>query len=257
MALPMQGHDWEVSAAECGEFMTSGDFVNQFPRRLGALFGNTPEGARHDLEDSQMSHAPAIDDLNGAKDADFLAIGLGGTNMMAMLWTVAMGRRAVGVELRGDPALGVHWNIREDLYHHFGLIDEMMLDRYGEEGVPKRSDGLLYKLRDTFYSPDSEPGSHYTDEVISGFMSSLGVEAHTAGLIHHTEFIDDRWVDGQPNRSLTILNPPKPPATHSSAMVGRSIKDVLDGPSTFQIGASEALVMCRRYLELIEEMDLV
>jgi hypothetical protein len=28
-----------------------------------------------------------------------------------------MGRQAVGVEMRGDPFLGVHWNIREDLYH--------------------------------------------------------------------------------------------------------------------------------------------
>jgi len=34
---------------------------------------------------------------------DFLALGLGGTNMMSMLWTVAMGRQAVGVEMRGDP----------------------------------------------------------------------------------------------------------------------------------------------------------
>jgi hypothetical protein len=39
---------------------------------------------------------------------DFLALGLGGTNMMSMLWTVAMGRQAVGVEMRGDPFLGVH-----------------------------------------------------------------------------------------------------------------------------------------------------
>src|SRR5437016_13865441 len=62
---------------------------------------------------------------------DFLALGLGGTNMMSMLWTVAMGRQAVGVEMRGDPFLGVHWNIREDFYHQLGLIDQMMLERYG------------------------------------------------------------------------------------------------------------------------------
>jgi hypothetical protein len=43
----------------------------------------------------------AINDVMIAPD--FLALGLGGTNMMAMLWTVAMGRRAVGVEMRGDP----------------------------------------------------------------------------------------------------------------------------------------------------------
>lgn len=46
--------------------------------------------------------------LSGAKDADFVAIGLGGTNMLAMLWAIAMGWRAVGVDLRGDPFLGVH-----------------------------------------------------------------------------------------------------------------------------------------------------
>ena len=47
---------------------------------------------------------------------DFVALGLGGTNMMAMLWTVATGRRAVGVEMRGDPFLGVHWSLREDFF---------------------------------------------------------------------------------------------------------------------------------------------
>ena len=69
---------------------------------------------------------------------DFLALGLGGTNMMSMLWTVAMGRQAVGVEMRGDPFLGVHWNIREDFYHQLGLIDQMMLERYGEARLPRR-----------------------------------------------------------------------------------------------------------------------
>ena len=45
-----------------------------------------------------------MDALNEAMiDPDFLALGLGGTNMMSMLWTVAMGRQAVGVEMRGDP----------------------------------------------------------------------------------------------------------------------------------------------------------
>src|SRR6185295_20252011 len=47
------------------------------------------------------------DDHRGVCDPDLLALGLGGTNMMSMLWAVAMGRRAVGVEMRGDPFLGV------------------------------------------------------------------------------------------------------------------------------------------------------
>src|SRR5579875_1762613 len=61
---------------------------------------------------------------------DFLALGMGGTNMMSMLWTVAMGRQAVGVEMRGDPFLGVHWNIREDLYHQLGIIDGFDVDQH-------------------------------------------------------------------------------------------------------------------------------
>ena len=63
-------------------------------------------------------------DFKNAVNPDFLALGLGGTNLLAMLWAVAMGRRAVGVEMRGDPFLGVHWNIREDLHHQPGLIDQ-------------------------------------------------------------------------------------------------------------------------------------
>jgi hypothetical protein len=89
--------------------------------------------------------------LIGVKDADFVAIGLGGTNMLAMLWAIAMGRRAVGVDLRGDPFLGVHWNIREDMYHQLGLIDKMMLDRYGLDNLPKRLDGSLISLADLFH----------------------------------------------------------------------------------------------------------
>src|SRR5512135_1232589 len=86
-------------------------------------------------------------------DPDFLALGMGGTNMMSMLWTIAMGRRAVGVEMRGDPFLGVHWNIREEFYHQLGLIDQMMLERYGEVGVPRRGDGRIFRLAECFYSP--------------------------------------------------------------------------------------------------------
>src|ERR1700722_6587517 len=49
-------------------------------------------------------------DLRGVQDADFVTLGLGATSMLAMLWSVAMGKRTVGVELRGDPSLGIHWN---------------------------------------------------------------------------------------------------------------------------------------------------
>ncbi len=99
-------------------------------------------------------------------DADFLALGMGGTNMMSMLWTVAMGRQAVGIEMRGDPFLGVHWNIREDFYHQLGLIDQMMLERYGEVGVPRRGDGRIFRLAECFYSPYTMSGDIVADEII-------------------------------------------------------------------------------------------
>src|ERR1700757_887761 len=100
-----------------------------------------------------------MDAINGVIIApDFLALGLGGTNMMAMLWTVATGRTAVGVEMRGDPFLGVHWNIREDFFHQLGLVDDLMRERYGDAGVPRRANGKPFILADCFYSPDTAGG---------------------------------------------------------------------------------------------------
>jgi len=211
-----------------------------------------PPTALDPTERSRMSRGTKTEiDWTGIHNPDFVALGLGGTNMMAMLWSVANGRRCVGVELRGDPSLGVHWNIREDFWHHLGLIDQLMLARYGEERIPRKGDGRLFKLRETFYSAVTEPGDVYADEIIAG-----GEDSHVSGLIHHTEFIDDRWSAGKPERVLTVLQPAKPPAEHDPSKVGRDVLEVLDGPSTFQAGASEVLIMLRRYLELIEEMDI-
>ncbi len=183
---------------------------------------------------------------------DFLALGLGGTNMMSMLWTVAMGRHAVGVEMRGDPFLGVHWNIREDFYHQLGLIDQMMLERYGEERLPRRGDGRLFRLADCFYSPDTVAGDIVADEIIDGF----DVDQHIVGTIHNVEFIDDRWRDGLPNRVITVLDPPTPPDRPDPGKIRTSMVEVLDGPSTFQAEAASIQKLLRRYLELIEQQDL-
>ena len=232
-------------------------FSSSLSSRMSKLLGGSAAGSMSEHLDPTSQDTPLFgEDVRGAQNADFLALGLGATNMMAMLWTVAMGRRAVGVEMRGDPALGIHWNIREDVYHHFLLIDQLMLERYGEEGIPKRADGRIYKIAETFYLPENEPGGFFTDEILTGFLSSLGTEARTCGLIYHTEFIDDRYKDGKPERLITILEPPQPPVEMDPTKIGRSIADVLDGPSTFQIAGSEVLVMLRRYLEGIEEMDL-
>ena len=205
-----------------------------------------------------MQHTSTIrifgseEDTIGVHDPDFLALGLGGTNMMSMLWTVAMGRRAVGVEMRGDPFLGVHWNIRADLYHQLGLIDQMMLERYGAYRIPTRGDGRIFKLADCFYSTETIAGDIVADEIIDGYDA----HQHIVGTIHHVEFIDDRWKDGLPNRVVTLLEAPTPPDTPNPAAIRTDIVDVLDGPSTFQAGAASILVLLRRYLERIEAMDL-
>jgi len=182
---------------------------------------------------------------------DFLALGLGGTNMMSMLWTVAMGRQAVGVELRGDPFLGVHWNIREDFYHQLGLIDQMMLERYGEARLPRRGDGRIFRLAECLYSPQTSAGDIVADEIIDGFDA----DQHIGGTIHHVEFIDDRWRDGLPNRVITVLEPPRPPDRPDPGKIRTTMVEVLDGPSTFQAEAASIQKLLRRYLELMEQQD--
>ncbi|GHO51026.1 FHA domain-containing protein [Ktedonospora formicarum] len=194
-----------------------------------------------------------MDATNGViLDPDFLALGLGGTNMMAMLWTVAMGRQAVGVEMRGDPFLGVHWNIREDFYHQLGLIDQMILEQYGEARIPRRANGKLFRLAECFYSEQTSAGDIVADEVIDGFDA----DQHIVGTIRDVEFIDDRWRDGLPNRVITILDPPVPPSQPDAKKIRTSMIEVLDGPSTFQAEAASIQKLLRRYLELMEQQDL-
>lgn len=200
----------------------------------------------------QLGDDVESENVDGAFEADFVALGLGGTGMMAMLWSVAHGRRAVGVELRGDPSLGVHWNLREELYHHLAVFDEMMIQRYGPDRIPKFGDGRLLKLAEIFYTPDTGAGAISADEVISSFDD----ENHIAGRIHHLEFIDDRWAGGEPHRHVTVLDAPPIPDGINYSALERPMREVLDGPSTFQCGAAEVLIMLRRYLEAIEELDL-
>src|SRR5437660_2914870 len=193
-----------------------------------------------------------MDAINEALIApDFLALGLGGINMMSTLWTVAMGRQALGVEMRGDPFLGVHWNIREDFYHQLGLIDQMMLERYGEARLPRREDGQIFRPAECFYSQQTVSGDIVADEIIAGY----DIDQHIVGTIHHVEFIDDRWRDGLPNRVITLLEPPKPPEHPDPRKIRTTMAEVLDGPSTFQAEAASIQKLLRRYLELIEQQD--
>ncbi len=182
---------------------------------------------------------------------DFLALGLGGTNMMAMLWTVAMGRQAVGVEMRGDPFLGVHWNIREVFYHQLGLLDTMIAERYGEARVPRRKNGKPFRLAECFYSRQTTAGDIVADEIIDGYDT----EQHIVGTIQHIEFIDDRWRDGLPNRVITLVEPPTAPERPDPNRIRTSMVEVLDGPSMFQAEAASIQKLLRRYLELMERQD--
>jgi len=188
---------------------------------------------------------------NGEEKCDFLALGMGGTNMMMMLWSLAMGKTVIGVEKRGDPFLSIHWNIRVDLYHQLGLIDEMMMQRYGEEGIPRRANGKLFSLAECFYSPNTTAGFVVADEVIDGFDRIH----HLSGTIKHYEFIDDRYRFGRPHRVVTTLPRPEPPSKPDPTAIRTSVREVLEGASTFQSEANNILILLRRYLEAVEAMD--
>ncbi|KAF2748659.1 hypothetical protein M011DRAFT_400073 [Sporormia fimetaria CBS 119925] len=190
--------------------------------------------------------------LSFVKNASFVALGLGGTNMLAMLWTLCTGHRAIGVELRGDPILGVHWNIRSDMYHQLGLIDKLMLHRYGLDNLPKRLDGKLFRLADLFYHPDTKSRDIIPGAIIEGYEKEL----HMVGEIHEIEYIDDRWKDGKPHRTVTTVPPPTIPKTPCEESIRTDMKEVLDGPSTFQAAAFSIQLLLRRYLEALEKMDL-
>ncbi|ASO18721.1 EmrB/QacA subfamily drug resistance transporter [Actinoalloteichus hoggarensis] len=213
-----------------------------------------PRTAPTDLDPTRRSPVEQKPDLRGVADADFVALGLSGTNMTAMLWSIATGRRAVGVELRGDPFVAVmHWNIREDLYHHLVEIDRLMMLRYGEDRIPRRGDGSLFLLGECFYNRDPESaGDARADEVVSGYTP----DSHIAGLVQSVEFIDDRWVDGAPRRTITELGPVAAPPENAEPRLGRDMGEVLAERSMFQTGAQELLIVLRRYLQELEKMDL-
>jgi EmrB/QacA subfamily drug resistance transporter len=219
-----------------------------------ALKPAIPDTAPTHLDPTRRGATEHTEDLTGAVDPEFLALGLSGTNMMAMLWSVAMGRRSVGIELRGDPfAAQMHLNIREDLYHHLEVIDRLMIERYGEDRLPRLGDGSLFQLHEVFFStnPDSS-GDSRADEVLSGFIP----DSHIAGLVQDLIFVDDRWVDGKPTRTVDSLGPAPRPAGPDSGRVGRPMADVLAERSAFQVGSQELLLVLRRYLRAMERMDL-
>lgn len=192
------------------------------------------------------------DDLRGVFNPDFVALGLGVTSMMAMLWTVAMGRRTVGVEMRGDPAPGQSWNLAAETYHQLGLIDQLMMERYGADRLPRRGDGSVFRLAECLYTPGTTTGNVAAEEIIECFEEGMRI----AGTIDHLEFVDDRWRDGAPQRVVTVTPPAERPGAPNPDAVRGDVEEVLRDTFQLQVSAAELLTLLRRYLEAIEEMDL-
>ncbi|WP_170220956.1 MFS transporter [Amycolatopsis cihanbeyliensis] len=213
-----------------------------------------PRTGPADIDPNAGQAAVRRRDPTGADNPDFLALGLGGTNMMAMLWSIAMGRRAVGVELRGDPHQALmHWNVNENLRHSLATIDRLMVERYGRDRVPRRPNGELFLLHECFYYPGAADGGEgRADEVIDGWVS----DGHIAALVGAVDIVDDRWVDGMPNRSVTTRTPEPPAASADASGADPDLSKILNEPFSFQIGAEDLLILLRRYLEEMSRMDL-
>ena len=72
----------------------------------GSLETTGPAGQRNKESLGDFSELTVVEKfLNADLTPHFLAIGLGTTNMVAMLFALAHGKQTVGVELRGDPFL--------------------------------------------------------------------------------------------------------------------------------------------------------
>ncbi|GLW05861.1 hypothetical protein Misp01_09910 [Microtetraspora sp. NBRC 13810] len=211
----------------------------------------TPKVAPQDLDEATTREGRREYDTTGTADADMVVLGLGGTGMMSMLWAVAQGRRAVGVDLRGAPFyFAMQWPLYDDLYHHLATIDRMMEERYGIEAIPTRTDGSRIRLHECFFRPDCSYGdSDRADEVLSE-ESELVV----ACPVRATHLIDDRVQHEE--RQLTIhpreqLREPFDPLAEP-----RPMAEVLAERPKFMCDANELLILMRRYLEGIEQMDL-
>jgi hypothetical protein len=192
--------------------------------------------------------------------ADFVDIGLGPTGMMQMLETIAAGHTALGVELRGDPILGVHQNIRVDWYHQLGKIDEAMEKKYGADRIPiYPPTGKPFKLAEVFFRPELQSGALDWPEIYRGDLDPKnGKEQNIGGRIHNVAFEDARAATKAANggkANVVELPPPAAPDKADPTKVRQDMKEILDGPSTFQAAISNYTGMLRKYLELMEAQD--
>lgn len=183
------------------------------------------------------------------RDPDQIVVGMGVAGMISMLFAVAHGKRVVGVDIRGAPFLGVHWNCREDVWHQLKRIDDLMSARFPPELIPKREvDGEPFLLHELFFSPN-RGGS---DIIGSLILSGTDTDHHLVGSIHNVEFIDDRYKNGKPNREILRFPPPKPAESADASRV-RDNATCLASPSTFQISAKDLMDLLRTYLQAIEK----
>ena len=83
-----------------------GGVVLRRAHRCAHQQGSYRFGCGHaNAEDGVHNHMKRIIPPGSTLTPDFLAIGLGTTNMVAMLFALAHGKKTIGVELRGDPFL--------------------------------------------------------------------------------------------------------------------------------------------------------
>jgi MFS family permease len=213
----------------------------------------TPRSAPQGLDDSDVRVARRVIDPAGLADADMVCLGMGSTGMMAMLWSIAQGRRVVGVDLRGGPFFfAMQWPLREDLYHHFVAIDRLMVERYGLDNLPTRVDGTPILLHECVFRPNGGYGETDRADTVLSELSEIVL----ACPVGETQIIDDRLQHGERQLTLHPKEPVEDEHGYDPLENPRSMAEVLLDRPRLLTDSAEFLVLLRRYLEGMEDMDL-
>ncbi len=186
-------------------------------------------------------------DSDDAAAPDFVAIGLSAAGLMAMLWSVASGRRVAGVGTSADAAQGM-WSIPAAVVHQLGLVDELMLERYGPDRLPRRGDGSRLRLAGCLHTPGARPAASAGD-VIAG----AGAPAQIAAVVRRMEHVDDRAA--QTVVRVVELDPAGAAPADGEHGLRDDVAELLAEPRPLQVPAAELVALLRRYLEAIEAID--
>ena len=186
-------------------------------------------------------------DSDDVGEPDVVAIGLGAAGLMAMLWSVASGRRVSGVGTGADAAEGM-WSIPAAVLHQLELVDELMLERYGPDRLPRRGDGSRLRLAGCLHSPGARPAATAADVV-----AATGAPAQIAGVVRRLEHVDDRGAETIV--SVVQLDPPVAAAADGDHGLRDDVAELLVEPRPLQVPAAELVALLRRYLEAIEAID--